>query len=174
MGRPGEGKTCHGQRPVLRRCRLRPPLRGRPVEEEHAVPPQGSLRLFAKLLYAWPPVSYMSRLMKLRPRTATTYPSLELSRLVFGGHSSFLCLALSCKPQFFDLLGLCGGFPLLSDASFGCCVGLLPLSSCLCKRPLVLHPTRSLAVLLLFECSDRDKPPRGYTGASLPEYARAP
>jgi len=154
LGCSGEGKTCHGQRPVLHCCRLRPPLRGQPVEEEHTVPPQGSLRLFAKLLYAWPPVSYMSHLMKLRLRTATMYPSLELSCLIFGGHWSFLCLVLSCKPQFFDLLGLCSGFSLLSDVSFGCCVGLLPLSSCLCKCPLVLRPTRSLAVLLLFERSD--------------------
>jgi hypothetical protein len=112
--------------------------------------------------------------MKLRPRTAIMYLSLELSHLVFSGHSSLLCLLLSCNPQPFDLLGLQGGFPLLSDVSFSHCMGLLPLCLCLCKHPLVLHPLRSLVGLLLFDHSDQDKAPCRYTVTSMFKYVRTP
>jgi len=116
----------------------------------------------------------MSRLMKLRQKTVTMYLSLKLSCLVFSSHSSFLCLMLSCSPQPFDLFGLCGSFPLLSNASFCCCMGLFPLCSCLCKCPLVLRPLRSLTVLLLFDRSNRDKVPRRCAVTSMFEYVRTP
>ena len=116
----------------------------------------------------------MIRLIKLRQRTVTMYLSLELFCLVFSSHSSFLCLMLSRNPQFVDLLGLCSSFPLLSDVGFGCCVGLLPLCSCLCECPLVLRLTRHLMGLLLFNHSDRDKAPCGCTVTSMPEYAQGP
>jgi len=116
----------------------------------------------------------VSYLKTLSLKTVTMYLSFELSCLVFSSHSSFLCLMLSRNPQFVDLLGLCSSFPLLSDVGFGCCVGLLPLCSCLCECPLVLRLTRHLMGLLLFNHSDRDKAPCGCTVTSMPEYAQGP
>src|SRR6266567_8297848 len=76
-----------------------------------------------------------------------------------GSEPCLLCLLVCNDPQLFDLLGLGGGSPFLSESGLGSCMCLFPELLSLCEGNVIIHFLSILMILLRFDfCNCRDPP----------------
>ena len=77
-----------------------------------------------------------------------------------GSEPCLLCLLVCNDPQLFDLLGLGGGSPFLSELGLGSCMCLFPKLLSLCEGIMVVCLLGVLMFLLPFDTRDCGDPPR--------------